>query len=69
MAPSGKLKFKKANKKTKGISTIDPSNEMLDFNELTDVKTVKSPKEGQRNNDEETQGSKMTNETTETVST
>ena len=69
MAPSGKLKFKKANKKTKGISTINQSNEMLDFNELTDVNTVKSSKEEQGNNDEETQASKMTTETTETVST
>ena len=69
MAPSGKLKFKKANKGTKGISTIALSNEMIDFNELTDVNTVKSSKEEQRNNDEETQGSKMTAETTETVST
>ena len=69
MAPSGKLKFKKAIIKTQGISTIASSNEMLDFNELTDVNTVKSSKEGKRNNDDQTQGSKMTSETTETVST
>ena len=42
---------------------------MIDFNELTDVNTVKSSMDETKNNEDQTQMSKMTAETTETVST
>ena len=68
MAPSGKLRLTKANKKGARISTVVLSDEIIDFNVLTDTNTAFSQSPN-RNNENQTQESKMTMETTETVST
>ena len=69
MAPSGKLRFKKAKKNTAPISSTASSDEMLDFNELTDSHTSKLSSNVSTGNENQTQVSKMTTETAETVST
>ena len=68
MAPSGKLRLTKANKKGARISTVVLSDEIIDFNVLTDTNTAFSQSPN-RNNANQTEETKMTMETTETVST
>ena len=69
MAPSGKLRFIEANKQTSKIGNNNVSNEKIHFKKLTDINTDISPTDTSRENENQSQVTRTTMETTETVST